>query len=342
MSVLGLAQYDLISLARPAQARTQKHPIMRCITGRNKPFLETRSTAGSAAHLENIMDLTTQHSGLRSLFVLTTLGLIGSGSASAQATFFATQYQGGSTTKLYRFTATGNIDTFITNQYVTGLTTVPTGMSVGNLNGGAKGGDVIGSRGGLFFRLDDAFGTNPHWVQIGAGANVPNASPFFSGSRLMTVGAALPAGAYLSEFNPTDFSFVSQEAMGVLGSANAGYIQPSGKVWYLDHNYDRLYEYTPGSGVSTHIGTLPNHDYSGWERYNGTNYVMLGLNPGGSGRFVLGQIDAGGNYSQLRDIDVHNFNGQTGLTIAQPVPEPGTLAALGLGVAFARRRLRRG
>lgn len=69
---------------------------------------------------------------------------------------------------------------------------------------------------------------------------------------------------------------------------------------------------------------------------------MLGLNRGGSGRFVLGQIDAGGNYSQLRDIDVHNFNGQPGLTIAQPVPEPGTLAALGLGVAFARRRLRRG
>jgi|GEM_PF-4198627 len=129
--------------------------------------------------------------------------------------------------------------------------------------------------------------------------------------------------------------------MGVMGSANAGFMQPNGKVWYLEHNFDRLYEYTPGSGVSTQIGTLPNHDYSGAERYKGTNYVMLGLNPGGVGRWVLGSIDGNGVYSQLRDIDLHNFNGQTGLTVAAPVPEPGTLiaGAVGLvGLALRRRR----
>lgn len=268
------------------------------------------------------------------------LCVLGSGFAQGQATFFATQFQGGSSTKLYRFTQSGPIDTFMLNVYVTGMTTVPQGVSIGNMNGGAHGGDVIASRAGLFYRLDDAFGTNPHLVQIGAGANLPNASPFFVGNRLFTVGAALPDGAYLSEFDTTNFSMISQEAMGVLGSANAGYIQPNGKVWYLEHNFDRLYEYTPGTGISTQIGTLPNHDYSGWEAFNGKNYVMLGLNPGGTGRWVLGEIGSNGVYSQLRDIDLHNFNGQTGLTVATPVPEPGSLVAgvIGLAALVLRRR----
>lgn len=269
-------------------------------------------------------------------------GILASTLAQAQPTFFATQLKNSSTSDLYRFTLTGAIEVFSTNVYVTGLTTVPQGVTVGNMNGGAKGGDVIGSRGGIFWRLDDAFGQNPHFVQIGVGApdNYPNGSPFFVGNRLFAVGAALPAGAYYTEINPTNFNHISSEAMGVFGSANAGVPMPNGKIWFTEHNLDRLYEYTPGTGTSVLLGSLPNHDYTGMERFGGVNYTMMGLNPGGTGRFVLGQITDSGVYSQLRDVDLHVFNGQIGFTVATPVPEPATMGALALGIAVISRRRR--
>ncbi|HRF61244.1 MAG TPA: hypothetical protein PLH94_15175 [Fimbriimonadaceae bacterium] len=129
------------------------------------------------------MTTTLRTSSTRPFVAVSLMLMLGCSYAQAQDTFFATQLQG-STCKLYRFTLNGPIETFATNVYVTGMTTVPQGVSIGNMNGGAHGGDVIAARGGLFYRLDDAFGLNPHFVQIGAGSsNPPNASPFFVGNR---------------------------------------------------------------------------------------------------------------------------------------------------------------
>jgi len=258
--------------------------------------------------------------------------------AQAQPTFFATQNQGG-TSQLYRFTLSGAIQTFATPYLITGMTTLPVGVSMGNMNGGAQGGDVVGSAGGTFYRLDDAFGANPTFVKITSG-NALNASPFFVGNRLFATGAALPDGAYYVELDPLTGNEISREAMGFLGSAGGGVMMPNGDVWYEEHNLDRLMAHTPGTNTSSVISSLPNFDYCGMERFGGVNYTILGLNPGGTGRWVLGQISDSGVYSQLRDIDLHVFNGQTGMTVATPVPEPATLLALASGLAaiVARRR----
>lgn len=260
--------------------------------------------------------------------------------SDAQPTFFATQNQGGAS-QLYRFTLSGAIQTFATPYLMTGMTTLPTGVTMGNMNGGAQGGDVVGSAGGNFYRLDQAFGANPTFVQITAGVAL-NASPFFVGNRLFATGAALPDGAYYVEIDPLTGNEISREAMGFLGSAGGGVMMPNGDVWYEEHNLDRLMAHTPGTNTSLAIAGLPNFDYCGMERFGGVNYTILGLNPGGAGRWVLGQISDSGVYSQLRDIDLHVFNGQTGMTVATPVPEPVTLLAFGAGLAglVTRRRKR--
>jgi hypothetical protein len=263
---------------------------------------------------------------------------VGSQIAPAQPTFFATQNQGGAS-QLYRFTLNGTIQTFATSHILAGMTTVPQGATFGNMNGGAQGGDVIAAGGGAFFRLDDAFGANPTFVQVAA-TNALAASPFFVGNRLFGTGAALPDGAYFVEIDTLTGNEISREAMGFLGSAGGAVMMPNGDVWYEEHNLDRLMAHTPGTNTSSVITSLPNFDYCGMERYNGVNYTMLGLNPGGSGRWVLGSISDSGVYSQLRDVDLHVFNGQTGFTVATAVPEPASLSAIGLGLAALARRRR--
>lgn len=49
----------------------------------------------------------------------------------------------------------------------------------------------------------------------------------------------------------------------------------------------------------------------------------------------------GSSYTELRNLDVYNL-GQTGIAVLDPVPEPATLAALGIGAIgiLARRRRR--
>ncbi|WP_395090406.1 PKD domain-containing protein [Armatimonas sp.] len=244
--------------------------------------------------------------------------------AMAQTTFFATQQNAARQSILYRFTATSSVSTFLLTNGLSGMTTVPSGVSVGNMNGGARGGDVIGFTGIGIYRLDDAFGTNPNLVQIGVTNTLP-ASPVFVGNRLFSIGGALPLGVYITEVDPVTFTEISREPTGIF-QGSGGMFHVSGLTFrYVVQLTDRLYEYTLGSGnTSTNLGATASHDYAGLEKYDGTVYATFALSQTSSQakRFSFGTIDPNtGAYTQLRDLDSYQ-EGITALTVATPNHAP--------------------
>jgi len=137
--------------------------------------------------------------------------------AAAQTTFFTTQ-QTVTLPRfpwLYRFPEPRGVSIFTLSVGIAGMTTVPPGMTVGTMNGGAQGGDII-CFGGAVYRLDDAFGANPHLVQIGT-TNSLGASPVFAGNRLFSLGAVAPGQVALTEMDPTTFTEIARELAGVPG-----------------------------------------------------------------------------------------------------------------------------
>ncbi len=259
---------------------------------------------------------------------LLALGMLSS--AQAQPTFLATQ-----ASTLYRFQSPSAVSTFTLSTRVVGMTTVPAGMNVGNLNGGASGGDVLCFGIGGIFRLDDALGLAPTLTLI-ANANQGTASPVFVGTRLFGPASIAPGISTFVEINPTDFSQISEIPMG-LPFGTGGMVATSATDFICSNQQtDMIYRYHMGDTFSTSIGPVPNADYGGMEEYGGTIYATFSLAPAGSGRFVFGSISpTDGSFTQLADLDTYyNTDGVTGLAIlsSTSAPEPGTLGLLALGI----------
>ena len=259
---------------------------------------------------------------------LLALGMLSS--AQAQPTFLATQ-----ASTLYRFQNPSVVSTFSLSTRVVGMTTVPAGMNVGNLNGGASGGDVLCFGIGGIFRLDDALGLAPT-LTLSANANPGTASPVFVGTHLYGPSAIAPGISTFVEINTTDFSQISETPMGI--PFGTGGMVATSPTDFLCSNQqtDQIYRYHLGDTFSTPIGSVPDADYGGMEEYGGTIYATFTLAPAGTGRFVFGSISpSNGSFTQLADLDTYyNTDGVTGLAIisSTSAPEPGTLGLLALGV----------
>ncbi len=249
--------------------------------------------------------------------------------ALADPTFLITQ---GST--LYRSQG-GNVQQFVIPDVVGGMTTVPVGLTVGNMNGGASAGDalVLGANG--VYRLDDPFGT-PYLTQIGNRGGV-NASPVFVNGHLYGIGGVAGVGSVFVEWDTTDFHEISSTPTGVYGGPGGmvGVTGSPDEFLYAEFVTSTLWHYRIGDTFSTFAAPLPQFDYVGMERYNGDIYASF-ARPA-THDFVFGTIDEKtGQFGLIRTLDAYDV-GITGLTWI--VPTPGSAGVSGVaGLVLLRRR----
>lgn len=250
-------------------------------------------------------------------------------SASAGPTLLVSQG-----TTMYRY-HNGTTQQYTVSGVVSGMTNVPLGMTVGNMNGGAVGGDILAVGAGLVYRVDNPMGT-PTLTQIGV-AGGTSASPVFVGSRLFGIGGQLPQGSVLTEWNTSNFSQINLWATGVFGGPGGMVLKPgtTDEFYYSEFNNDAIYHYRLGDTFSTLVCSTPNNDYVGLEMVNGTIYASYALP--GTQQFVLGTQALNGTFTQLAVLDTYH----TGITgLARIVPTPAAGVVFGLGGLLATRRRR--
>ncbi len=250
------------------------------------------------------------------------------GTAQAQ-TFLITQ---GST--FYRYTA-GTTQTFVLPNPITGLTTVPTSMTAGNLNGGAGPGEILavanGDGGNLTYRLDTPLGT-PSLTQVGVMGGGGNNSPCFANGQLYGV----LLGVNFLEYNSATLVANTTWNTGVFGGSGGLVHNGGNNFLFVEGLNDAVYGYTIGSTASS-VGPLGiDIENSSLEAYQGVIYAALGRVD--TGQLVLGTISATtGSFTQIDVID--SYRGESiGLAV---VPTPITLAPVAAAsLGFARRSRR--
>lgn len=271
--------------------------------------------------------------GTTSVTRITLLGALLAGAAIAEAQPSMLVSQG---THLYRYSG-GTVTPFFgaSPETINGMTSVPHGITVGTLNGGATSGDIIALGGATIFRVDNAMST-PTLTPIGSRGG-PNASPVFLGGRLYGIGAALPHGSQLVEWDLATFAEITWWATGVFGGPGGIVAKPgtTDEFYYSEFNNDAIYHYKRGDAFSTLVCSTPNNDYVGLEMVGGTIWASYALP--GTGQLVLGTQSLTGTFNQVAVIDTYGV-GITGL--ARIVPVPGSAALLGVAglLAVLRRR----
>ena len=251
-----------------------------------------------------------------------------SGTAQAQ-TFLITQG-----TTYYRYTA-GSTQSYTLPNAITGLTTVPAGMTTGNMNGGASSGDIFavsnGDGGNIAYRFDTPLGT-PSLTQVGVMGGGGNNSPCFANGNLYGV----LLGVQFLEYNATTLVANNTWNTGVFGGSG-GLVHAGGNSFhFVEGLNDALYSYTIG-GTASQVGLLGiDIENSALESFQGTIYAALGRID--TGQLVLGTVSpTTGLFSQIDVID--SYRGESiGLAV---VPAPGAAMALAMcGLAPIQRRRR--
>lgn len=250
------------------------------------------------------------------------------GAAQAQ-TFLITQ---GNT--YYRHAA-GTTQTYTLSNAITGLTTVPTGITAGNMNGGASPGSVFavanGDGGNLAYRLDSPLGT-PSLTQVGVMGGGGNNSPCFANGLLYGV----LLGVNFLEYDPTTLAATNTWNTGIFGGSG-GLVHTGGSNFlFAEGLNDAVYSYTIG-GTASAVGPLGiDVENTSLEAYQGTIYAAFGRVD--TGQLVLGTVSAStGQFSQIDVIDTYR-----GESIGSAVvPAPASMILLGLeGLTAVRRRRR--
>lgn len=262
----------------------------------------------------------------------TAAALIGLGSLGAQAQPSLLASQG---RNLYRYHG-GIVTSFplASSENISGMTTVPTGITVGTLNGGAGAGDIIALGSATVFRVDNALST-PTLIPIGIRGGT-NASPVFVAGRLFGIGGELPHGSVLTEWDHS-FNQIGHWPTGVFGGPGGLVGKPgtTDEFYYAEFNNDAIYHYRLGDAFSTFVCSTPNNDYVGIEMVGSQIWASYALPT--TGQFVLGTQSLSGTFTQVAVLDAYTV-GITGL--AEIIPSPASLSLLGLGGLLATRRRR--
>lgn len=252
------------------------------------------------------------------------------GSAFAQPSLLISQG-----TTLYRYHG-GSVTTFpgASTENINGMTTVPSGVTVGTLNGGASGGDILALGQGTIFRVDNAM-TTPTFTPIGSRGGA-NASPVFLNGRLFGIGGVLPHGSQLVEWDLSSFAEINWWATGVFGGPGGMVAKPgtTDEFYYSEFITDAIYHYKRGDAFSTFVCSTPNNDYVGLEMVGGTIWASYALP--GTGQLVLGTQSLTGTFNQVAVLDAYTV-GITGLVEIVPTPGTGMLLVFA-GLAASKRR----
>lgn len=183
---------------------------------------------------------------------------LGSLGAQAQPSLLASQGR-----NLYRYHG-GIVTSFplASSENISGMTTVPTGITVGTLNGGAGAGDIIALGSATVFRVDNPLST-PTLIPIGIRGGT-NASPVFVAGRLFGIGGELPHGSVLTEWDHS-FNQIGHWPTGVFGGPGGLVGKPgtTDEFYYAEFNNDAIYHYRLGDAFSTFVCSTPNNDYVG-------------------------------------------------------------------------------
>lgn len=264
---------------------------------------------------------------IRTAALLTVLGA--ASAAVAGPTFVAF----GNTT-MYRFGATGNIETFTLSDKMMSLTTDPTGRIVGH-SAERNTGQLWES-----YELLGANTNSPSLSMLSDQVPGPRATLSFaegtgysaregsSGAELITVdNGTLIDNGLIGNLNIQD---------GVNGT---GYDAVNDILYGINRDQDALVTISRSTGNATVVGSL-GIDYfnGGAEFYNGTLYAIV--QDLGSQTLVFGSINTGsGAFSAIRTIDTYDPNGTTFMSLAL-VPAPSSFALLAVGGLVASRRRR--
>ncbi|KAA0212891.1 MAG: hypothetical protein DYG94_13710 [Leptolyngbya sp. PLA3] len=238
-------------------------------------------------------------------------------------------------TTMYRY-HNGSVQSYTVSDVINGMTNVPMGVTVGNMNGGASNGDILALGGTAVYRVDNALG-NPVLTQIGVRGG-PNASPVFVGNRLFGIAGVLPHGSTLVEWD-SNFNQINAWATGVFGGPGGIVAVPgtTDEFYYSEFITDAIWHYKIGNATSTFVCSTPNNDYVGLEMVGNTIYATYALP--GTGQFVLGTQALNGTFTQLAVLDSYH----TGITgLARIIPAPAPVAGLALGGMLSLRRRRCG
>lgn len=232
----------------------------------------------------------------------------------------------------YRYSA-GTTQTYTLGNQITGLTTVPAGITAGNQNGGASPGDIFavanGDGGNTAYRLDNPLAT-PSLTQVGVMGGGGNNSPCFANGSLYGV----LLGVNFLEYNPTTLVDNNTWNTGVFGGSGGLVHDRANSFLFIEALNDALYAYTIG-GTAASVGPLGiDFDNGALESYQGTIYAALGRVD--TGQLVLGTVSRNtGAFTAIDIIDTYR-GGSLGLAI---VPSPASLSILSLaGLAALRRR----
>ncbi|HMS57020.1 MAG TPA: PEP-CTERM sorting domain-containing protein [Fimbriimonadaceae bacterium] len=238
---------------------------------------------------------------------------------------------------LYRANSTGTVYGSTTmNTQVQSLTTLPSNVTLA----GASAGDIIASARSAasgrwaMYRLDDPFGAAT-LTQIGS-LNKGIGSLTFANGRMYGVDDSLSA-LRIYELDLTTGNAITTYNTGVTASGGGGlaFDDVSGLFYLTDYNANRLYSWTPAAGA-TLIGPLGfAFSNNGLEFFEGALYGGFRQDTGTS-TMRLGSISTTtGAFTTMTTISGITGSG-TGFVV---VPEPGTLAALGLAaLVFGARR----